>query len=65
MQLGSLTYGKIDYDGSMSPSEPKPPLNLTAYMNGEWADAQSLSVSIYDSGFMQGLTVVEQLRTFG
>jgi len=35
-----------------------------AYRNGEWIPADTLSVSAYDAGFMQGLTVAEQLRTF-
>ena len=36
-----------------------------AYLNGQYVPAASLSVPVYDAGFMQGTTVAEQLRTFG
>lgn len=38
--------------------------NPIAYRNGAWIPAETLSVSAYDAGFMQGLAVAEQLRTF-
>ena len=35
-----------------------------AYLNGQFVPEASLSVPIYDTGFVQGVTVAEQLRTF-
>lgn len=39
--------------------------DFLAYLDGEWTNNRGLSIPIYDSGFVQGLTVSEQLRTFG
>jgi len=36
-----------------------------AYLNGQWLPISQAAVSVYDGGFMQGVTVAEQLRTFG
>jgi branched-subunit amino acid aminotransferase/4-amino-4-deoxychorismate lyase len=36
-----------------------------AYLNGQFVPEASLAVPIYDAGFVQGVTVAEQLRTFG
>jgi branched-chain amino acid aminotransferase len=36
-----------------------------AYLNGSYIPFEQLSVPILDVGFVQGVTVVEQLRTFG
>ena len=36
-----------------------------AYLNGRWLPVSQAAVSVYDGGFMQGVTVAEQLRTFG
>jgi branched-subunit amino acid aminotransferase/4-amino-4-deoxychorismate lyase len=36
-----------------------------AYLNGQFVPEASLSVPVYDAGFVQGVTVAEQLRTFG
>ena len=36
-----------------------------AYLNGQFIPEASLAVPIYDAGFVQGVTVAEQLRTFG
>ncbi|MCA9267251.1 MAG: aminotransferase class IV [Planctomycetales bacterium] len=36
-----------------------------AYLNGRLVDALSLSMPVYDAGFVLGATVTEQLRTFG
>jgi len=36
-----------------------------AYLNGKWLPASEAAVSVFDGGFMQGVTVAEQLRTFG
>jgi branched-subunit amino acid aminotransferase/4-amino-4-deoxychorismate lyase len=36
-----------------------------AYLNGQFVPEESLSVPVYDAGFVQGVTVAEQLRTFG
>ncbi|MDA0658722.1 MAG: aminotransferase class IV [Planctomycetota bacterium] len=36
-----------------------------AFLNGEWIDANQVLIPATDAGFMQGLTVAEQLRTFG
>ncbi len=35
-----------------------------AYVNGEFVDADQLSVPVTDAGFVLGVTVAEQLRTF-
>lgn len=35
-----------------------------AFFNGRWVPASELAISIYDTGFVQGTTVAEQLRTF-
>lgn len=37
---------------------------MIAYYNGEWMPSESLTIPVYDAGFMMGLTVAEQLRTF-
>lgn len=36
-----------------------------AYLRGKWLPLSQAVVSAYDVGFMQGVTVAEQLRTFG
>lgn len=36
-----------------------------AYQNGHWLASSAVSVPLYDSGFVLGVTVSEQLRTFG
>lgn len=36
-----------------------------AYHNNRFLPANELGVSVYDAGFVQGVTVAEQLRTFG
>src|SRR5688572_13575290 len=36
-----------------------------AYLDGKWLPAAQAAVSVYDLGFLQGVTVAEQLRTFG
>jgi branched-chain amino acid aminotransferase len=36
-----------------------------AYLNGRWIPLSQAAVSVFDSGFVQGVTVAEQLRTFG
>lgn len=36
-----------------------------AYLNGRWLPVSQAAVSVYDAGFLQGVTVAEQLRTFG
>lgn len=35
------------------------------YYRGEFRPAKELTVSVFDTGFMQGVTVAEQIRTFG
>jgi branched-chain amino acid aminotransferase len=35
-----------------------------AYLNGKWIPASSAAISITDAGFMLGVTIAEQLRTF-
>ena len=35
-----------------------------AFLNGRWIPASAASVSVGDAGFVQGVTVAEQLRTF-
>lgn len=37
---------------------------LKAFLNGKWIDPNELLIPATDAGFMQGLTVAEQLRTF-
>src|SRR5829696_2199342 len=36
-----------------------------AYLNGEYVPASRAVIPVTDLGFMQGVTVAEQLRTFG
>jgi branched-subunit amino acid aminotransferase/4-amino-4-deoxychorismate lyase len=36
-----------------------------AYLNGNFIPAEQLTVPVYDTGFVLGATVAEQLRTFG
>lgn len=36
-----------------------------AYLNGQWLPASQAAIQLYDIGFIQGVTVSEQLRTFG
>lgn len=36
-----------------------------AFDSGEFLPAESLSIPIYDTGFILGVTISEQLRTFG
>lgn len=36
-----------------------------AYLNAEWIPASQAAIPVTDAGFMQGVTVAEQLRTFG
>ena len=42
----------------MNATEPQ------AWRNGNWVPTASLTISCFDPGFVQGVTVVEQLRTF-
>jgi branched-chain amino acid aminotransferase len=35
-----------------------------AYLNGRWVSLSQAAVSVFDVGFLQGVTVAEQLRTF-
>jgi branched-chain amino acid aminotransferase len=37
---------------------------LQAYLNGQWIPASAAAVSAVDAGFVLGVTVAEQLRTF-
>jgi branched-subunit amino acid aminotransferase/4-amino-4-deoxychorismate lyase len=45
-----------------APLKPHEPL---AYLNGTWLPLSKAAVGIFDVGFLQGVTVAEQLRTFG
>jgi branched-subunit amino acid aminotransferase/4-amino-4-deoxychorismate lyase len=36
-----------------------------AYLNGRWIPVSQAAVAVSDGGFVQGVTVAEQLRTFG
>src|SRR2546421_5590748 len=45
-----------------APPKPQQPL---AYLNGRWLPLSHAAVGIFDVGFLQGVTVAEQLRTFG
>ena len=36
-----------------------------AYLNGRWIPISQAAISVTDAGFIQGVTVAEQLRTFG
>ncbi len=38
---------------------------LAAFRNGEFIPANQLAISVEDAGFMLGVTVAEQIRTFG
>lgn len=35
-----------------------------AYLNGEWISESALKVSVWDVGFIQGVTISERMRTF-
>lgn len=37
---------------------------LLAYRSGEWIPAHQLTIPVTDAGFVQGVTIAEQLRTF-
>ena len=45
-----------------SPTKTYEPL---AYLNGRWIPLSQAAVGVFDTGFLQGVTVAEQLRTFG
>jgi branched-subunit amino acid aminotransferase/4-amino-4-deoxychorismate lyase len=45
-----------------SPMTRREPL---AYLNGRWIPLSQAAVGVFDTGFVQGVTVAEQLRTFG
>src|SRR5437867_2755146 len=47
----------------MREAPPKMPEPL-AYLNGRWIPLAQAAVGIFDVGFLQGVTVAEQLRTF-
>jgi len=38
--------------------------NPVAFKNGEFVPERDLTIPVYDAGFMQGVTVSEQMRTF-
>jgi branched-subunit amino acid aminotransferase/4-amino-4-deoxychorismate lyase len=40
-------------------------LEPVAWLNGQWIPLSQAAVSVFDGGFMQGVTVAEQLRSFG
>src|SRR5438045_7872409 len=44
-----------------APLTPEP----LAYLNGRYVPLSQAAVSVFDVGFLQGVTVAEQLRTFG
>jgi branched-chain amino acid aminotransferase len=46
------------------PDAPRMPEPL-AYLNGRYVPLSQAAVGIFDVGFLQGVTVAEQLRTFG
>src|SRR5688572_19944012 len=48
----------------MRQSSPKTPQPL-AYLNGRWLPLSEAGLGVFDVGFVQGVTVAEQLRTFG
>jgi branched-chain amino acid aminotransferase len=55
----SLRTPKIrQYDRDNGMAEP------LAFLNGRWVHPAELSVPVWDAGFVQGVTVAEQLRTF-
>lgn len=45
--------------------EPTISDRLLAYLHGQWIPLSQAAISVFDGGFMQGVTVAEQLRTFG
>jgi branched-chain amino acid aminotransferase len=51
--------------GPMSRTAPLTMPGPLAYLNGKWLPLAQAAVSVYDIGFVQGVTVAEQLRTFG
>lgn len=45
-------------------TEPRPLAEPWAFVNGAWLPLSQVSISPFDTGFVQGVTVSEQLRTF-
>src|SRR5262245_54158463 len=54
----------VEMEFSMGESQAKP-AEPVAYLNGRWIPLSQAAVSVFDGGFVQGVTVAEQLRTFG
>jgi branched-chain amino acid aminotransferase len=48
--------------GRTAPTKMSEPI---AYLRGKWLPLSQAAVSVFDLGFVQGVTVAEQLRTFG
>ncbi len=55
----------IRIDGMPSRVAPTTMPEPIAYLNAQWLPVSQAAVSVYDGGFVQGVTVAEQLRTFG
>src|SRR5262245_10443135 len=49
----------------MQMHEPPSSSEPLAWLNGRWIPLAQAAVSVFDAGFVQGVTVAEQLRTFG
>jgi len=47
------------------PDSPPASTEPHAWLNGRWIALSQAAVSVFDGGFVQGVTVAEQLRTFG
>src|SRR4051812_9784775 len=49
----------------MTPASSPPHPEPLAYFNGQRLPRSQIGINVFDSGFVQGVTVAEQLRTFG
>ncbi len=50
--------------GFTSLAERTPTMSTIGYLNGQYVDQDQMRVPVTDTGFMLGVTVAEQLRTF-
>jgi branched-chain amino acid aminotransferase len=48
----------------MTTESPEPSTEDVAYLNGQFVPARQAMVPVYDTGFVLGVTVAEQVRTF-
>lgn len=54
-----------DVTNTQAPRRPPPMSTPLAFDSGEFLPAEKLAIPIYDTGYILGVTISEQLRTFG